>query len=66
MKLSTKTRDAVRAVFDNRQVAATVWNELARKIGACFDDVTVRDLCQRGEALGIHRGDHQPRHMYFI
>jgi len=27
--------------------------------------VSIRDLCQRGEALGIHRGDAQP-HMYFI
>jgi Rrf2 family protein len=46
-------------------VPATVWRELAAKIAACFDAVTVRDLCARGEALGLHRGDPQ-RHMYFI
>jgi Rrf2 family protein len=42
-----------------------IWSELAQKIGAIFDGVTIRDLCQRGEALGIHRGEVQP-HMYFI
>jgi Rrf2 family protein len=49
----------------SKVVPATIWKELAQKVGACFDAVTIRDLCQRGEALGIHRGDGQP-HMYFI
>src|SRR5256885_1276568 len=51
------------AVSANRRVAATVWSELARKIGACFDDVSVRDLGLRGEALGLHRGATRPPHM---
>lgn len=55
-----------RAANSNRRVSASIWKELAQKIGACFDDVTVRDLCRRGEALGLHRGDIQPPHMYFI
>jgi Rrf2 family protein len=42
-----------------------IWSELAQKIGAIFDGVSIKDLCQRGEALGIHRGETQP-HMYFI
>jgi len=48
-----------------RLVSESIWKELAQKIGACFDGVTLRDLCQRGESLGIHRGDGAP-HMYFI
>lgn len=49
----------------NRQVAASVWKELGQQVRACFDAVTVRDLCLRGESLGLHKGD--PRsHMYFI
>jgi Rrf2 family protein len=48
-----------------KAVTATIWKELAQKIGDAFDGVTLRDLCQRGEALGIHRGEVQP-HMYFI
>src|SRR5262249_54863373 len=49
----------------SKLVPASIWKELALKIRACFDGVTIKDLCQRGEALGIHRGDGQP-HMYFI
>jgi DNA-binding IscR family transcriptional regulator len=48
-----------------KTVAASIWRELSEKIGAAFDGVTIQDLCQRGEALGINRGDGQP-HMYFI
>ena len=49
----------------SKQVPADIWRELATKISGVFDSVTIRDLCQRGEALGILRGDGQP-HMYFI
>lgn len=49
----------------SKQVPADIWRELAQKISGVFDSVTIRDLCQRGEALGINRGDGQP-HMYFI
>jgi Rrf2 family protein len=48
-----------------KAVAASIWKELAQKIDSAFDGVTIKDLCQRGEALGIHRGAAQP-HMYFI
>lgn len=49
----------------SKQVPADIWRELATKISGVFDSVTIRDLCQRGEALGILRGDGVP-HMYFI
>ncbi|HEY7957692.1 MAG: RrF2 family transcriptional regulator [Polyangia bacterium] len=42
-----------------------IWGEVAQKVSAAFDEVSIEDLCRRGEALGIHRGDSQP-HMYFI
>ncbi len=42
-----------------------LWNDLGQKLGAVFDGVTIRDLCVRGEALGLNRGDGEP-HMYFI
>ncbi len=47
------------------EIHSTIWKEIATKIDACFDDVSVSDLCRRGESLGLHRGDPQ-RHMYFI
>ena len=49
----------------SRSVPATLWKELAHKVSACFDGVTVRELCKRGEAAGLHRGDPHG-HMYFI
>jgi Rrf2 family protein len=49
----------------SKAVPATIWKELAQKIGAAFDSVTIQDLCLRGESLGIHRGEPS-RNMYFI
>jgi Rrf2 family protein len=49
-----------------RRVSATIWKELAEKIGACFDAVTIEELCRRGEALGIPRGGAGAPPMYFI
>jgi hypothetical protein len=46
-------------------VPADIWRELAQKVSGVFDSVTIRDLCSRGEALGINRGDGTT-HMYFI
>jgi Rrf2 family protein len=49
----------------NTPIWPNIWTELGQKIGAVFDGVTIKDLCNRGEALGVHRGDGEP-HMYFI
>lgn len=49
----------------DRQVAATIWKEIAQRVSACFDEVNIRQLCARAERLGIHRGD-AARDMYFI
>lgn len=49
----------------SKTVAASIWRELAQKVGACFDGVSIEDLCRRGDALGLSRGAEQP-HMYFI
>jgi Rrf2 family iron-sulfur cluster assembly transcriptional regulator len=49
----------------SKQVPADIWRELAQKVSGVFDSVTIRDLCSRGEALGINRGDGTT-HMYFI
>lgn len=50
----------------SKLVPASIWKELAQRVGACFDAVTIKDLCQRGEQLGIHRGEAPKPHMYFI
>jgi Rrf2 family protein len=48
-----------------REVAASVWRELAERVSACFEEVTLAHLCRRAEQLGISRGEPQG-HMYFI
>lgn len=53
------------AASPDRQVSATIWKEIAQRVAACFDEVTIRALCARAERLGIHRGD-AARDMYFI
>src|SRR4051812_32424505 len=40
----------------SKQVPADIWRELAQKVSGVFDSVTIRDLCSRGEQLGINRG----------
>jgi Rrf2 family protein len=50
---------------DDKSLWPNIWRELAQKVGSVFDGVTIQDLCKRGEALGIQRGDAEP-HMYFI
>jgi Rrf2 family protein len=58
-------RAAENGIPTSRQVPADIWRELAQKISGVFDSVSIRDLCQRGEKLGINRGEGQPP-MYFI
>ncbi len=65
IELLAPGEDDQRRSSRSKVVPASIWKELAEKVGACFDGITIRDLCARGEALGIHRGDAQP-HMYFI
>jgi len=38
-------------------VHTSLWRDLARKVAACFDEVTLRDLCERRD---------KQRAMYFI
>jgi len=47
----------VSAREDAKSLWPNIWNELGEKIGAVFDAVTIRDLCARGEALGLDRAD---------
>src|SRR5262245_30567648 len=46
------------------RMPGVIWRDLGQRLSACFDEVSFRDLCQRGEALGVLRGE--AGHMYFI
>jgi len=39
----------------SRAVTEEVFSELSRNIEACFDAVTIQDLCDRGDAHGVRR-----------
>lgn len=49
----------------SRAVAETVFAELSRRVDACFDEVTIESLCERGEALGFRRRPPS-RYVYVI
>ncbi|HTQ07920.1 MAG TPA: Rrf2 family transcriptional regulator [Polyangiaceae bacterium] len=53
------------APTDSRRVTESVFRDLSSKVEACFDAVTVADLCERAEDLGLRRPGTQ-RHVYVI
>jgi Rrf2 family protein len=50
---------------DGRRVTDAVFEDLSTRIEACFDDITISDICLRAEGLGIERGRGQ-RYVYVI
>jgi Rrf2 family protein len=49
---SARRRDR-HSVADMRDVADAFLADVGRSVERCFDDVTLRDLCARGEELGL-------------
>ena len=49
----------------SRAVTEEAFEEVSRRIEACFDEVTIEDLCERGEALGYRRRPPN-RYVYVI
>jgi Rrf2 family protein len=52
---STRRRDR-HHVADMREVTDAFLADIGRSVERCFDDVTLRDLCARGEELGLGPG----------
>jgi Rrf2 family protein len=50
---------------DGKDVTDAVFRELSRRIEGCFDDVTIADMCRRGEDLGLRKRTRD-RHAYVI
>jgi Rrf2 family protein len=50
---------------DARQVTDAVLADLSARIEACFDAVTLQDICDRADALGMRRPTNQ-RYVYVI
>jgi Rrf2 family protein len=49
----------------SRTVTEEAFEEVSRRIEACFDEVTIETLCERGEALGYRRRP-PTRYVYVI
>jgi Rrf2 family protein len=48
-----------------KDVSEVVFRELSQRIEGCFDDVTIADMCRRGDELGIRRRARE-RNVYVI
>jgi Rrf2 family transcriptional regulator, iron-sulfur cluster assembly transcription factor len=53
-----------RAPLDGKDVTDAVFHELSRRIEGCFDDVTIADMCRRGDELGLRKV--RERYVYVI
>jgi Rrf2 family iron-sulfur cluster assembly transcriptional regulator len=59
------TDEASEGDATSRAVAEEAFATISRRIEACFDDVTIESLCERGEALGFRRKPPN-RYVYVI
>lgn len=50
---------------DARRVSDAIFKEISSRVEACFDAVTIADMCARAEALGLQRPGTQ-RYVYVI
>jgi Rrf2 family protein len=50
---------------DGKDVTDAVFRELSQRIEGCFDDVTIADMCRRGEDLGLRKRTRE-RQAYVI
>jgi hypothetical protein len=50
---------------DGVRVTEAVFEDLSQRIEACFDAVTLSDICERARALGVQRPSGE-RYSYVI
>ena len=66
---AARRRDRAGHIVDMRDIADSFLADVGRSVERCFDDVTLHDLCARGEELGLRQSgkssapsrDHAPR-----
>jgi len=49
---------------NGKDVTDVVFHELSQRIEGCFDDVTIADMCRRGDELGLRK--NRERYVYVI
>lgn len=55
VECSTKGRNKTGCEFDGVCVTQSVWQEAAANLNDFFATLTLKDLCDRGEALGVSK-----------
>ena len=53
------------ATGDARRVTESIFRDLSGQVEACFDQISIADVCARAEQLGMRRPGAQ-RHVYVI
>ena len=53
--IAGREEDEKSLVVDGKDVTDAVFRELSRRIEACFDGVTIADMCRRGDELGLRK-----------
>ena len=51
--------------IDSRRVTESIFRDLSTRVEACFDAITIADVCERAEQSGLRRPGAQ-RHVYVI
>jgi len=49
---------------NGKDVTEVIFHEVSRRIEGCFDDVTIADMCRRGDELGLRK--NRERYVYVI
>jgi len=50
---------------DSRRVTESIFRDLSTRVEACFDAITIADVCERAEQSGLRQPGAQ-RHVYVI
>jgi Rrf2 family protein len=50
---------------DSRRVTESIFRDLSSRVESCFDAISIADVCERAEQLGLRRPGAQ-RHVYVI
>ncbi len=63
--VSTRKRKKGECVFNGGCVTQTVWEEASAQLNDYFTTLTLKTLCERGQAMGLKR-EQDHRFMYYI
>ncbi len=65
IRISDPMEDREEGDATSRAITNEAFEELSTSIDACFDSITIEDLCERGEASGVRRRPPR-RYVYSI